>query len=627
MAANPHKQALRIALLAVALSAATAAECATLWVAPAGSDNNPGTLDYPLASLDMALQKSANLCQTHLESSNEPVQIFLRSGDYPLTSTLNILWPPDTRVSNRLVIAAADGEYPVLSGGIALKNWRPAGDVPGLAPHAAGKVWFASAPVVGGRAIEFRELWVNGAKAIRASTPPNGELARLVAWDKTNQIATIPAGLLDGIQTPTGLEMVVDQVWEIANLRIKSIRYEGTNARLTFFQPESRLEFNHPWPPVIVKTNYQAPFFLANSLHFLDSPGEWFEDLASRIIYYWPRPGEDIQQANVVVPRLENIMKVEGAPDSPEANICFKGITFAYTSWLRPAHQGHVPLQAGMFMLDARRLSPKGTPYHPKLDNVAWVGRPSAAVSVKNADQVMFKDCTFTHLASAGLDFESGAHNDNVSGCIFRDIGGNGIQLGICSDTNIETHLPYLPSNEGDLCTNDTLANNLVTDCGNEDWGCVGMCIGYARGIRIEHNEVFNLPYTGISVGWGWTRMTNALADNFIHANHVHDVAKRLGDTAGIYTLSAQPGTVISENAIHDIHPSQYVPDPDHWFYIYLDEGSSFITVRDNWCPSEKFLRNANGPGNVWKNNGPGVAKQIQDAAGLEPQYRHLLSD
>ena len=81
------------------------------------------------------------------------------------------------------------------------------------------------------------------------------------------------------------------------------------------------------------------------------------------------------------------------------------------------------------------------------------------------------------------------------------------------------------------------------------------------------------------------------------------------------------------KNSIHDIHPSQYVPDPDHWFYIYLDEGSSFITVRDNWCPGEKFLKNANGPGNVWKNNGPGVAKQIQDAAGLEPHFRHLLSD
>ena len=70
---------------------------------------------------------------------------------------------------------------------------------------------------------------------------------------------------------------------------------------------------------------------------------------------------------------------------------------------------------------------------------------------------------------------------------------------------------------------------------------------------------------------------------------------------------------------------SPYVPDPDHWFYLYLDEGSSFITVRDNWCPAEKFLKNANGPGNVWTNNGPQVSEKIKNAAGLEPAFQDLL--
>jgi hypothetical protein len=63
----------------------------------------------------------------------------------------------------------------------------------------------------------------------------------------------------------------------------------------------------------------------------------------------------------------------------------------------------------------------------------------------------------------------------------------------------------------------------------------------------------------------------------------------------------------------------------DHWFYLYTDEGSSQITVRDNWCPAEKFLRNANGPGNVWQNNGPMVDQRIKDAAGPEPAFRELV--
>ena len=139
-----------------------------------------------------------------------------------------------------------------------------------------------------------------------------------------------------------------------------------------------------------------------------------------------------------------------------------------------------------------------------------------------------------------------------------------------------------------------------------------------------KRQELCELPYTGISVGWGWTKMTNALRDNFVFANRIHNVGQRLGDLGGIYTLSAQTGTVIAENNIFDITPSPFVPDPEHWFYLYLDEGSSGITVRNNWCPAEKFLKNANGPGNVWTNNGPQVSEKIKNAAGLEPAFQKL---
>ena len=560
-------------------------------------------------------------------ASDEPLKIILRTGVYPLAVPLSLRPEDSGTKTNPTVIAAAPGEQPILSGGVEIGGWEKlTANISGLPETARGKVWVANAPKAGGQFLEFRQLWVNGNKAIRARNPNPENLARLVAWDKTNQVATIPVTALAGITKPARLEMMIDQVWEIAVLRVKSIRIEGTNALVTFKEPESKIEFEHPWPPVIVKTNYHAPFFLANAIEFLDEPGEWFENLAAGKIYYWPRDAEDMMRANVFAPVLETLVQIEGSPDQPVSNIQFQGITFAHTTWLRPAEQGHVPLQTGMFLLDAKKLSPKGTSYHPGLDNLAWIGRPPAAVLVKNAKNITFKNCTFEHLASAGLDFESGTHDDLVEGCVFRDIGGNGIQLGMFSDTNVETHLPYNPSDEREICAQEKISNNLITDCGNEDWGCVGIGVGYARNVAIEHNEVFKLPYTGISVGWSWTKRTNALRDNFIHANHVHQVATRLGDTAGIYTLSAQPGTVVAENSVHDIRPSPFVPDPQHWFYLYLDEGSSFITVRDNWCPTEKFLKNANGPGNQWSNNGPQVSETIKNAAGLEPAFQNLPS-
>ena len=607
-----------IIAVVVSLTPATSAVGVSLWVDPDGSDNNNGSPDRPLASISNALERLNALDQTRSSSNNPPLRVILRGGLYQLSSPIKPQIP--------VVIQAAPGEHPVISGGRQIRPWKKTtARVAGLPTIAQAKIWVADVPTITGRPMEFRQLWVNGNKAIRARAPNRESLAHLLAWDKKHQVATIPAATLLGIQNPAGLEMIIDQVWEIAILRVKSIQIQGTNAQIRFQPPERSIEFQRPWPPLIVTPNYQAPFFLANAIELLDSPGEWFEDVRAGKIYYWPRDGEDLTHASVVAPALETLVQIAGSPDKPATNVRFNGVSFAYTTWLRPSHKGHVPLQAGMFLLNARKLKPKGMPYHPGLDNLAWIGRPPAAVMVKNASGIVFENCTFEHLASAGLDFQCDTHNGLVQGCTFRDIGGNGIQLGKFSDTNVETHVPYNPTDISEVCSGETLANNLITDCGTEDWGCMGVCVGYARNITIAHNEIFNLPYTGISMGWGWTKSTNAMRDNFIFANHVHDVGRLMGDLGGIYTLSAQPGTTIAENSISDIIPSPFVPDPDHWFYLYLDEGSSFITVRDNWCPSEKFLKNANGPGNVWTNNGPQVSERTKNAAGLQPAFANLL--
>jgi len=605
----------------------TVSFCLAAWLA--ASPATAGTLTTPAESLPVHPSRPPGLPAALLgqaippATNNEPVRFTLPDGVFRLESTL--VFRPQAGVA--IIIEAAPGAHPVLSGGAVIAGWHPASaTLPGLPAAAHGKIWEAPVPSANGRPISFRQLWINDRKAVRARTPNGEVMIPLVAWDRTREVATIPAAWLPPVREVSGVEMTLAQQWEIAILRLKTMTIHGPNAEVTFQAPESGLEFAHPWPQPVLKTNYASPFFLTGAIEFLDAPGEWFEDLAAGKVYYWPRDGEDMARDRAIIPVLETLVQIEGTPEDPVTNLHFKGITFAHTAWQRPAEQGHVPLQAGMFLLDAKKLSPKGTPYHPGLDNLAWIGRPPAAVSVKNARHVTFENCTFEHLASAGLDFAGGTHADRIEGCTFRDIGGNGIQLGTFSARNTETHEPYNPSDTRELCTDETIANNLVTDCGNEDWSCVGIGVGYARNVQIVHNEVFNLPYTGISLGWGWTKATNAMRDNLIHANHVHHVATRLCDTAGIYTLSAQPGTVVSENSVHDLRMSPYAFDPEHWFYLYLDEGSSFITVRDNWCPAERFLKNANGPGNVWTNNGPQVSATIKNAAGLEPAYQYLLN-
>jgi len=276
-----------------------------------------------------------------------------------------------------------------------------------------------------------------------------------------------------------------------------------------------------------------------------------------------------------------------------------------------------------MFILDAYKLLEPGTPDKAALENQAWVGRQPAAVQLSNVQNTVFDGCTFVHTGASGLDYQYGADNDCIQGCLFQDIAGSALVLGKFSDPGIETHLPYNPQDTRELVQNTQIRNNLIQDAANEYWGCVGLLAGYVRGLTIEHNELCDLAYSGISVGWGWTRTVNCMKNNTIHANLVHHFGKHNYSCGGVYTLSAQPGTTITGNCIRDIFKPAYVHD-DTGYFIYLDEASSYILVKDNWCGEAKFGKNQIGM-TVWENNGPNVSAAIKDNAGLEKTYQKMF--
>lgn len=603
------------------LPSLTAAE---FWVAPAGREKAAGTAEDPL-SLTAAQRQARELRRLAKEPLAEPVRIILRGGTYALDATWSVRPEDSGTAQSPTIFAAAPGETPVLSGGVAVSGWtKLAAPAEGLPAAAAGQVWVAEAPLVGGRLREFRQLWIDGTKAVRARTPNTGEMDRLLTWDKSAEVTTIPArpGFAGDL---SGLEMIIYQQWEIALVRVREFVRDGEAVRVRFHQPESRIQFEHPWPAPIMTEAYRAPFFLQNALCLLDAPGEWYHDVARRLIYYWPRAGEDLSRATAMVPVQETLLEVAGTLDRPVSHVQFQGLHFAHTAWMRPALAGHVPHQAGLYMTEAYKMLPPDTPEKKGLENQAWVGRPPGAARLWAAHQVRFERCRFEHLASAGLDAEHGLRALTVEGCVFRDIAGNGLQLGKFQDGGSETHLPYNPGDDREVSARLRIANNLITDCANEDWGCLGIAAGFIRESVIEHNDLSDLPYSGISLGWGWTKLTTIQRDNRVHANRITRVARELYDTAGVYHLSASPGTQITENHVGEFVMNPYTEKP-HWGHIYLDEGSSYMVVRDNWSPTEKMVKNANGPGNTWERNGPMVTDAIRDAAGLQEPYRDLLS-
>lgn len=586
-----------------------------LYVSPNGNDKNSGSADSPKASLSAAIRQARELRRTNQSLLHKGIQIILKGGTYEQYEPV-MLRPEDSGTESLpLIIKSADGEKVIISGGVKITNWKK-----------EGKYWVANAPEFNGRPFDFRQLWVNGTKAVRARDVSDFEgMSRIIRNDKVNQILWVPAKSVRSIINAPYAEMALHQMWAISFLRIKSITIEGDSAAVRFHNPENRLQFERPWPQPMVAKGVNSPFYLTNAKELLDQSGEWFHDIRSHKIYYIPKKGEEMSNANVIAPAIETLMQVEGTTDRPVSNVRFENIEFSYTTWMRPSEKGHVPLQDGMYMTEAYRLNPQiDRVDNHKLDNQGWLGRPAAAVTISGAQNIDFDGCRFRHLGSNGLDYTIGTKGGKVVGSIFQDIAGNGLVVGGFSPSSHETHLPYLPTDRREVCSGLKISNNLFREVTNEDWGCVAIAAGYVSEVTIEHNEISEISYSGISLGWGWNRNLNCMQSNRVVGNRIFHYAKHMYDVAGIYTLGAQPNTLISENYVHDIYHPSYVHDPNHWFYLYTDEGSSFITVKNNFTEGEKFLKNANGPGNIWENNGSMVNDTIKQNAGLQPSFRWL---
>ena len=596
-----------------------------IWISPKGSDFNDGTRQSPKATLTSALRQAREWRRTEDNRIQGGITIYMEGGTYAFHEPVFIRPEDSGTKESPTIIRSVDDEKVILSGGISINGWKK-----------QGKVWVADVPAFNGRPLDFRQLWVNGKKAVRARDVEDFEkMNRICSVDEKNEILYVPAVSIRRLIDNKGnlkakyAEMVLHQMWCVANLRIRSVEVQGDSAAIRFHQPESRIQFEHPWPrPMVTTDGHNSAFYLTNARELQDVPGEWYHDIDARKVYYYPREGEKMQEAEVIVPAVETLVRVEGTLDRPVCHIRFEKITFSYTTWMRPSEKGHVPLQAGMYLTDGYRIDPKmqrNYLNHP-LDNQGWLGRPAAAVRVVAARQIDFERCRFEHLGSTGLDYEEAVQGGVVCGCLFRDIAGNGLLVGSFSPAAHETHLPYNPADRREVCTQQQINNCYFTEIGNEDWGCLAIAAGYVGDVNIEHNEISEVPYSGISLGWGWTQTVNCMRNNRVHANLIHHYAKHMYDVAGIYTLGSQPKSYVTENCVHSIYKPGYVHDPNHWFYLYTDEGSSFITVRDNWTEGEKYLQNANGPGNVWENNGPKVDSVIRERAGLEAGYKDLLN-
>jgi len=581
---------------------------ADIYVATTGDDTHPGTQAKPLATLSRARDAVRELGK----KEEGPIHVLMREGTYPLSETL-VLGPEDSGTSERPVTYASyPGEKAVVSGGKRITGWQP----------DAGGRWKAGTTID-----NFRQLYVNGVRALRArgGALPGAQFHGDEGYRTTNAD-------MAKWGNPTDIEFGYHVVWTHTRCKVKSIRQEGPHAVVAMVQPHFMLARNKEGVRV------EFPSYIENAFELLDAPGEWYLDRASDTVYYVPRPGEDMGKAEVIAPALEKLIEVRGTLERPVHDIRFVGITFAEATWLRPSHIGHADVQANFLADPEKLLNRMGTVTTVHNENI----KSPSNIVCRAAKSIRFEGCTFTRLGSGGVDFEHGSQDNVVRGCEFHDISGTAIQVG---DVLKGDHHPDDPRA---IVRNNAIVNNYIHDVAVEYMGGVGIFVGYTDGTTIAHNEIRNLPYSGVSVGWGWGeedagggapnyhqpfryKTPTPAKNNRIELNHIHHVMQHLNDGAGIYTLSNQPGTLIRGNHIHD--------NPGSPGGIYLDEGSGFIEVTGNCVHKVPRPMNFNNRAQnriatctVHANffaeaaETPGAAEKVIRNAGLEADFQHLLS-
>lgn len=509
-----------------------------LFVAPNGHDGWSGTLpepnregtDGPLASLPAA---QAVLRQRKQAGPLPgPVTVLVRGGVYELAEPLMFRPQDSGTAAAPITYAAYPGERPVFRGGRRLTGWKP----------GPGQTWTAEIPEVRDGTWYFYQLFVNGERRTRARSPNEGffRVAGLVGvpaeapWHQGVDRFQFEPGDLKPWEDLSEVEAVVFHSWNTSRLRIAAVDEQEQVVTFTgssVFRPNAWEARNR--------------YYLENCREFLDAPGEWYLDRKTGVLTYWPLPGEDLSTAEAIAPVLGQLVRWEGQPELGlwVEHLRLQGLSFQYADW---------------------SLGPQG------------YGDPQAAVTVpaalaaRGARFCTVEGCEVAHIGTYALWFGRGCQYNRIAQNHLHDLGAGGVRLG--EDT-------MAPEEESEASHNEVV-NNYIHDGGHVYPAGVGVWVAQSSYNTIAHNEIHDLNYSGMSIGWNWDDAPNHTHHNVIEYNHIHHVMRQvLSDGGGIYTLGTSPGTVLRGNLIHDV--LGYQPPGLGWG-IYLDATSNGLLVEKN---------------------------------------------
>jgi hypothetical protein len=514
-----------------AADGASGCDGSILYVSPSG------TGDACSCNAPCALTTGRDHARAAAPTAAHDTIVQLAGGTYRLGQTFTLGAADSGANGHAIVYRAAPGASPVLSGAIAVTGFTPV--------DTTNVVWVASVPA----GTRSRQLDVGGKRATRARGPdaPPGYAKAANGFALGDPaVATWP--------DRGKLELAGTQQWKMFRCPVSDVSAGG----VTVAQPcwtNSQAQAGYTWDTVA---------WIENARELLDTPGEFFLDEDAAKLYYAPRPGEDLATADVELPVLEKIVDAEGTPAAPVHDVAFQGIAFEYATWLGPSTQdGYASLQASITFT--------GSP--------AVLSKPLANVTMHATHGVRFTSCRFAHLGGIALAFEVGAQGNIVDASRFEDVSASAVIVGDVRGTD-----DHHPSDPALIVKDNAVQGSYVTRAGVDYWDAPGLFVGYTTHTTITQNELFDLPYTGVSVGWGWGGVDvggsggyttpSTSQGNVVTNNVVSHHMRALRDGGAVYVLGSQAGSSISGNVVTN--------QGSAYGNLYLDNGTQQYSVTNN---------------------------------------------
>ncbi|MDW8807274.1 RICIN domain-containing protein [Streptomyces scabiei] len=562
---------------------ASAATQATYYVSPDGDDSDSGTISAPFRTL----QHARDVVRTVNDDMTGDINVYLRGGTYPVTSTINFTSADSGTNGNRVVYAAYPGEKPVLEGGVPVTGWT----------QHSGNIWKATLD----RDNKLRALYVDGKRARMASKTISSAgchganykvEAPLPSWawetGETCDASKYSLSDLPAIASnQDDVEIRTATTWTTAIVGVREVTTSSDGAQRVarFQEPGAAIAqgaFNGNFRAGGTQT-------FMNAYEFLDQPGEFYFNKTSHTLYYYTSGSEDMTTAKVFAPNnVTTILKVAGTSRTDHArDITFSGLTVEHSDWnlvkvgdsvFRQGQQGNVTAT-----VYARKNFHAYTYRNVDLQ--------PAMIKVESADGINLQRNTVQHTGADAITLANDVTDSQVTGNYVHDTAGSAITVGHPQHVYIGDYAQdpreKYPVNVEGVCKNITVRNNYLYDSAVLFEGSNPVSAYFADTLAVEHNRIEKSPWAGISLGWGWWNFngdsdavrpgtpTTTARNNAVRYNEIVDTMQTLADAGPIYTLGSQPGTEISGNYM------QGVP-AGHKYGIHPDEGSAGIDFHDN---------------------------------------------